>query len=86
MDGMLAKRLNAPQLLASRCQLPIYEELLLVLGRPFDRQTQRARWKLPIQDLQALNRDLDLEFAVDSMKMWWVMILEVHADDDPEEP
>ena len=66
---MLAKGLDSPQPLASRCQLPIHEKLLLVLGRPLDRQTQRARWKPPIEDLQAPNRDRDLELAVDSMEM-----------------
>jgi len=35
-----------------------------VLGRPFDRETQGARWKSPIEDLKAPNRDLDLEFTV----------------------
>jgi hypothetical protein len=82
---MLAKGLDSPQPLASRCQLPIDKKLLLVLGRPLDRQTQRARWKPPIQDLKPPNRDLDLELAIDSMEMGRVMILEVHSDNDTEE-
>jgi hypothetical protein len=35
---------------------------------------------------EALNRDLDLEFTVLSVEMWRVMVVEVHSDDDSEEP
>ena len=56
-----------------------------MLGRPLDRETQGTRRKPPVEDLQASNRDLDLEFAVYGVEMGWVMIIEVHPDDDPKE-
>ena len=82
---MLAKRFDRAQLTPGRCQLPIHEELVLVLGCPLDREPQRTRWKPPIEDLQAPNRDLDLEFAICGVEMRRVMIIEVHLDDDAKE-
>lgn len=85
MLGMLAKGLYSPQPLSSGCQLPVFEKLRPVLCRPLDREPERPRWKSPVQDLETCDRNLDLVLAIDSMEMWWVVILEVHPNRDPEE-
>jgi hypothetical protein len=82
---MLAKRLDSPQSLTSRRQLPVQQELIPVLSRPFDRETEGPGWELPVEDLETANRDLDFEFAVHGVEVRRVVIIEVHPDDDPEE-
>ena len=47
MRRMLAKRCDRVQQLAGGRQLPVHQELGLMLGRPFDRQTQRSRRQPP---------------------------------------
>jgi len=56
-----------------------------MLGGPFDRETQSTRWKPPVEDLKAPDRDLNLEFAVHGVEVGRVVIIEVHPDDDPKE-
>jgi hypothetical protein len=82
---MLAKRLDPSQSLTGRRQLPIREELVPVLRCPLDRETERSRGKPTVEDLEASDGDLDLEFAVHSVEVRRMVIVEVHADDDPEE-
>lgn len=57
-----------------------------MLGRPLDRETESARREPPVEDLEAPNRNLDLEFAVHGVEVRRVMVVEVHLDNDPEEP
>ncbi len=57
-----------------------------MLRCPLDRQAKCAPRQSPDQDLEALDRDLALELAVQSVKVGGAMVLEVHADDDSEEP
>lgn len=86
MSRMLAKRLDSPQSPASRCQLPVRQKLVPVQGRPLDREAEGTRWEPPTEDFKAMNFYLSLELAVLSMKVRRPMIIEVHPDDDPEEP
>ena len=83
---MLAKRVDSPQQLAGRRQLPIRAELVPVLGGPLDGETKGTGREPAIKDLKALDRDLDFELPVLGMEMGRVMIIEMHADDDPKEP
>ncbi len=82
---MLAKGLDPPQLLLSRSQLPIREQLFTVLRRPLDREAECTRGNVPREHLWAGDRDRDLELPVVSVKVRREMIVKMHPDDDPEE-
>ncbi len=39
-----------------------------------------------MDDRQAVNLDEGFLFAIQGVKVWWTVVVEVHADDDPVEP
>lgn len=57
-----------------------------MLRSPFDRKAESARRQSPHEDLEAFDGDLALELAVRSVKVGRTVVLEVHPDDDSEEP
>lgn len=66
-------------------KLPVRCQLITVRGRPFQNQRLCSAGQVSTHDLEGLDFELGLEFAILRMEMRWGMFVEEHADDDAVE-
>lgn len=64
---------------------PILTQLWPVRQRPFDYQNMDSARQVAAQDLEGVDRDLSVEFAVDRVGVRQWVVIEIHLDQDAEE-
>lgn len=74
------------QRLTGGCQLPIDEQFRGMDRSPLHGEAECSRRKGSIEDARAIDRDLRLVLSVHSVEVRRQVILELHSNDDPEEP
>jgi hypothetical protein len=67
-------------------QLPVFYELLVMQGSPFDDQTQGSWRQLSFQNSKVLDANCNLALSIACVEVRWGMIPIEHCDNDPIEP
>ena len=65
---------------------PVDEKLVRIDRSPLHGEAERSRRQGSVQDAWTLDRDLRLVFSIYGVEVRRQVILELHSNDDPEEP
>ena len=63
---------------------PVFEQLLLVDGSPLDNHSECTRRDFALNNGQIIDINQAFIITILCMEVWWVVIIKVHGNDDPE--
>src|SRR5438270_5121457 len=67
-------------------RVPVYNQFLLVFRGPFDDQTERPRRQPSFANPKRRNLNRRPVTAIAGVKVWWIVLVEVHRDHYAEKP
>src|SRR4030042_3476870 len=83
---LLSQRWNFLYWLTILGQVPICQQLPLVLGGPFNNKPQSSRRNLPRKYPQGAYLNCHVILPIPCMEMGWIVIIEKHSYDDSIKP
>lgn len=85
LQRMLGEWSQFEQRLMVRCTLPQLQQFRLMLGSPFNNQTQCTRWKVSPNDYQRANINDGLVLSILRVEVRRRMVTKIHLDDNAQE-
>jgi hypothetical protein len=79
---LLSQRLNLLGLQILPSQIPIRQEIILMLGSPLDHESECPRFNAPFQNLQGENVDCHLLPAILRMEVRRVVFMKEHGNNN----